>query len=148
MTHLFFDESKHPQAEFCIGAFVCAPPVVDAITKSVLVRHGFDPDVHEFKSSARMERTPAMRDVRRGLAAALYKQNCAVAVTVARTPVDLARASLHHLSLILKHCDFAAGGHEAFFDEGLYSDREITRAPWLAPSEGSTTARCTSSRTR
>jgi hypothetical protein len=58
MGFFYFDESIHPDAKFTLGAFVYAENDLDEVVAGALRQGGLIPRIDEFKSGARMDRSP------------------------------------------------------------------------------------------
>jgi hypothetical protein len=120
MGYFFFDESKHPDRGFSIGAFVyCSEDPTKAINDALL-RHGFRPGAEEFKSSANMRKNPKNKDLRDELGHLLRKFG-QIGVVVVPDEREIGMESLKLLSKMLLHEEISAGSHEVYFDEGLFS---------------------------
>ena len=66
-TQCYIDESVQATSGFVVSAFVFASGRFDQEVAAVLRKAGLKPHQHEFKSSARMDSNPQMREARQGL---------------------------------------------------------------------------------
>ena len=67
MGFFYFDESIHPNAKFTLGAFVYAERDLDQVVAEALQQSGLTPRIDEFKSGARMDRSPEQACARKQL---------------------------------------------------------------------------------
>jgi len=72
MGFFYFDESIHPNAKFTLGAVVSAEHDLDEVVAGALRKGGLNPGIDEFKSGARMDRSPQQMCVRNHLRSIVY----------------------------------------------------------------------------
>jgi hypothetical protein len=117
----YFDESIHDRGEFILGAYVYGPDP-DSVIAEALRTSGLQPDIHEFKSSARMSDHPeqaALRDALRAVIAGSYRIGVLVLPTSAR--LDLGREALQGLDKIVRANGLESVTPQVFLDQGIFS---------------------------
>ena len=121
MGFFYFDESIHPNGKFALGAFAYAEHDLQEIVAEALRESGLTPQVDEFKSSARMDRSPEQRCARQHLRS-IVRRHCRIGIVVApHLPrQQLGREALQGLKKILSTNHFESARHQVFFDEGVF----------------------------
>lgn len=128
MTTLYFDDSRHPQRGFELGAFVIADQPVDAHVRHVLVEHGLDPNTDEYKSGRLFSGIPRMQSLRRAMMQTLQNY-CGVSIVVVPSgnPLALGHEALLLLTDIFKHPDVEESS-DVFFDQSLFTSVQAANA--------------------
>src|SRR5215831_17090757 len=116
MGFFYFDESIHPKGKFALGAFAYAEHDLQEIVAEALRESGLTPRVDEFKSGARMDRSPAQRCARENLSS-IVRRHCRIGVVVAPDVPrrQLGREALHGFKKILSTNHFESAQHQVFF---------------------------------
>lgn len=124
MAYFYLDDSKHHNFGFSLAAFViCDSNPTDEVS-SIFRNHGFDPDVFEFKSSAKMSDDATLQRLREALKA-FIGINCKIAVCVVDGDKRLGPAALKLLKTALTHPQLNDREHQVFFDEGLFRSTKV-----------------------
>lgn len=124
MAFLFFDDSKHHSWGFSVGAFaICEHDPTNEL-RSIIGRHGFDPEHYEFKSSSPMKGKPKQQVVRNELRS-FIQRNCEIAICVVDGDKRLGPAGVKLLEKMLQHDLLKGQKHQFFFDEGLFSSQDL-----------------------
>jgi Protein of unknown function (DUF3800) len=126
MGFFYFDESIHPNAKFSLGAFVYAEHDLEEVVAGVLRQGGLTPRIDEFKSGARMDRSPQQVYVRNQLRSVVHDQ-CRIGIVVSPDSPrqQLGSDSLSGLKKILSTNRFESTQHQAFFDQGIFAPAAI-----------------------
>jgi hypothetical protein len=121
MAYLFFDDTKHPQLGFSLGAFVASKTDLVSEMQQLLLENGLVPGQDEFKSGARAEGNARQHRLREGLKF-VVEMNCSVAVVVVPSGDEFALGAeaLELLPSVLECIGADSRTHEAFFDMGLF----------------------------
>ena len=124
MGFFYFDESIHPNGKFALGAFVHAEHDLQEIVAEALRESGLIPRADEFKSGARMDRSPGLRWARENLWS-IVQRHCRIGVVVAPNSPrrQLGSEALDGLKKILSTNQFESAEHQVFFDEGIFPSR-------------------------
>ncbi len=67
MSYLYFDDSKHSNCNFFLGAFVYSDIDLDNIIADYIKSSGLDPNIDEFKSRLRKDKHPEQVELRNHL---------------------------------------------------------------------------------
>jgi len=120
MAYIFFDDSKHHDWGFSLGAFsICEHDPTEELRR-VVEKNGYDPEHFEFKSSSLMKDAPLLQAMRKEFRL-FVQMNCRVAVCVADGDKIVGPAGLKLLKQMLQHETLKGQSHQIFFDEGLFS---------------------------
>src|ERR1700746_3468359 len=82
MGFFYFDESIHPNGKFALGALAYAEHDLQEVVAEALREAGMAPRIDEFKSGARMDRSPAQRCAREHLRS-IVRGHCRIGIVVA-----------------------------------------------------------------
>ena len=119
MGLLFFDDSKHDNQGFSLGAFVYVDRDPRPAVNRALQDCGLCPGIDEFKSSSYMNRNPTQARLRQKLRNILT-QGCRLGVVVVPCSSELEYEAMLLLQKMLSHPDLDRTQHEVYFDEGLF----------------------------
>lgn len=141
MGFFYFDESIHPNAKFTLGAFVSAEHNLNEVVAGALRQGGLIPRIDEFKSGARMNRSPQQVCVRNHLRSVVH-DHCRIGIVVApHSPRHLLGSeALCGLQKILSTNRFKSRRHQAFFDQGIFATAAIGKR--AAETLGGTVLTC------
>jgi hypothetical protein len=122
MGFFHFDESIHPNGKFALGALAYAEHDLQEVVAEALREAGMTPRINEFKSGARMDRSPAQRCAREHLRS-IVRRHCRIGIVVApHLPrQQLGIEALHGLKKALSTNHFESAAHQVFFDQGVFS---------------------------
>ncbi|MEP2920829.1 MAG: DUF3800 domain-containing protein [Sulfitobacter sp.] len=120
MAFFFFDDSKHHDWGFSLGAFVICENDPEQELFRIFENSGFDPKSFEFKSSSPMKNDTKLQALRYELRS-FIQWNCKVAICVADGDKNLGPSGLKLLKRVLLHPTLRDQTHRVFFDEGLFS---------------------------
>jgi hypothetical protein len=137
MGYFFLDDSNHPAAGFCLGAFVFSVTDPQKELEQLLGKNGLTPGIDEFKSSIRMDSNSPNFFLRDDLKN--FLRQCKVGVAISRTSAELYEASASLLEKMLRHPDISANEHQVFIDRGIFPTRQ--ERVLLDSIEGSSTCR-------
>lgn len=127
MAFIYLDDSKHHNFGFSLAAFfICETDPTEEVS-SIFRDLGFDPNVFEFKSSARMQGDASLQRLRRALKA-FIGMKCKIAVCVVDGDKRLGPAALKLLNNALTHPYLFGHDHQIFFDEGLFQSSKAAVA--------------------
>lgn len=121
MGFFYFDESIHPNGKFALGALAYAEHDLQEVVAEALRESGMTPRIEEFKSGARMDRSPAQRCAREHLRS-IVRRHCRIGIVVApHLPrQQLGIEALHGLKKVLSTNHFESASHQVFFDQGVF----------------------------
>ena len=124
MGFFYFDESIHPNGKFALGALAYAEHDLQEVVAEALREAGMTPRIDEFKSGARMDRSPAQRCAREHLRS-IVRGHCRIGIVVApHLPrQQLGIEALHGLKKVLSTNHFESAAHQVFFDQGVFPSR-------------------------
>jgi len=125
MSFLYFDDSRHQNAGFDLGAFVYCKNDPSHEVAGLLRESGLVPFKDEYKSGRSIRRYPEYRSIRAGLFSFLREARIAVVVTPTAHPYVLGQEALILLQKVLAH-PLVRGGDKpsVYFDEGLFPSRK------------------------
>jgi hypothetical protein len=129
MGFFYFDESIHPHAKFTLGAFVYAERDLDEVVADALRQSGLTPRIDEFKSGARMDRSPQQACARKHLRSVVH-DHCRIGIVVVpHSPRQLLGCEAFcGLKKILSTNHFESTQHQAFFDQGIFATAAIGKS--------------------
>ena len=119
MGFIFFDDSKHPEAGFCLGAFVYLNNDPSDQIDEILRQQGLVPGVDEYKSRLPKNGAKAQVVIREELRKMLAL-TASISVAVAPTAAELGAAGLALLEQMLQHPTIRGADHIVAFDQGLF----------------------------
>jgi hypothetical protein len=119
MGFIFFDDSKHPEAGFCLGALVYLNEDPSEQIDDVLRQQGLVPGVDEFKSRLPKSGSKSQIAIREDLRDMLAL-TASIGVAVVPTAAELGAAGLALLEQMLQHPMLQGAGHVVAFDQGLF----------------------------
>lgn len=61
---IYYDDSKHPNADFFMGAFIYSERDLNEEISQYISSIGLDPSKDEFKSRLRMDQSPEQKELR------------------------------------------------------------------------------------
>lgn len=120
---IYFDESKFPKENFIFGSFVFCEDNPNDFIKEVLINHGFNPDIEEFKSNIHFGRNPKMIGVREDLKN-YFHRNCRFGIIFLQHDElsNLGFIALDALAQFLEKNGFE-NKNQIYFDEGIFKSR-------------------------
>lgn len=119
----YVDESIQRECGFVATAFVFGHAGLDAAVAEVLERAGLAPGRDEFKSGARMDANPTLRQVRADLMGlAGQRTRLAVVFSSAHRRDRLGQYALQALQSVLVRNGVARSGLTTYFDSGIFAD--------------------------
>jgi hypothetical protein len=129
MGFFYFDESIHPNAKFTLGAFVYAERDLDQVVAEALQQSGLTPRIDEFKSGARMDRSPEQACARKHLRPVVH-DHCRIGIVIApHAPRQLLGSEAFcGLKKILSTNHFESTPHQVFFDQGIFAKASIGKS--------------------
>jgi hypothetical protein len=136
MGFFYFDESIHPNAKFTLGAFVYSERDLDEVVAEALRQSGLVPRIDEFKSRARMDRSPQQVCCRNYLRS-VVQDHCRIGIVVApHSPRPLLGSEAFcGLRKILSTNRFESAQHQAFFDQGIFATVAVGKSTAEALSD-------------
>jgi hypothetical protein len=134
MGYFYFDESIHDRGGFIIGAFVYTKQDQSEIIKNKLIENGFQPGVHEFKSSLIFNNNDQNNNLRNALIYSLQDTRIGIVILPNSEREMLGLMAVKSLKSIIKENGLWPERHEAYFDEGIF--KNINYAQELASIEG------------
>jgi hypothetical protein len=123
MAYFYLDDSKHHARGFSLAAFAICDTDPQIGLSSLLLKNGFDPSVHEFKSSTSMKDNSNLQSLRDDFRQ-FIRSECKLAVCIVEGDANIGPAALRLLQKTLTHKSLKERRHEVFFDEGLFSSRQ------------------------
>lgn len=121
MAYLFLDDSKHHGYGLSVAAFVICDADPTSWVEDLFRRHGFNPSVFEFKSSANMAGNENLQSLRAALKRYIASK-CKIALcVVGNDEKRIGPAAIALLEAALQHPLLCGSEHQVFFDEGLFS---------------------------
>lgn len=117
---IYYDESKHPKAEFYLGAFIYSERDLNKEISQHISTSGLDPNKDEFKSRLRMDQNPEQKELRKYLKRLISDTKIAIVIT---TPNEInfksstSKALTHLIENNQENLIFPL---EVFLDEGIY----------------------------
>src|SRR5579871_57693 len=129
MGYFYFDESVHSQANFILGAFAYSETALEGYVAKALRQSGLQPGAEEFKSGARMCKSPSQVEAR-GRLKCLTQDHCRIGLVVAPQSCrqTLGDFALQGLNKILATNQFKSPAHEVFFDNGIFLTVENSKS--------------------
>jgi hypothetical protein len=129
MGFFYFDESIHQNWKFTLGAFVYAERDLDEVVAEALRQSGLTPRIDEFKSGARMDRSPQQTCARKHLRSVVHNHCRIGIVVVPDSPRQLLGSEAFcGLKKILSTNHFESTQHKAFFDQGIFATAAISKS--------------------
>ncbi len=127
MAYLYLDDSKHHRFGFSLAAFVICDDDPSELISSIFRELEYDPELFEYKSSAKMAGDSRLQTLRSTLKN-FVGRHCKIAVCLVDGDKRLGPAALKLLTAALSHPQLEGQSHKVFFDEGLFqSSRVATR---------------------
>ncbi len=123
MGYFYFDESIHDKGNFIIGAFIYSKNDLSQNISDILKKHGYNPDIDEFKSGINFTENPKMIEVRNDLKS-LISGNCELGIIVIpiKERKKLGIEVLKGLKQFLIENKLNRFQHSVYFDEGIFDN--------------------------
>ena len=81
MGYLYYDDSKHPEGNFYLGAFIYSNRELDDDIGECINSCGLNPEEDEFKSCFRMDKNPEQNELRKRLRSFIHSSKISVVVS-------------------------------------------------------------------
>ena len=124
MTKIYIDDSVHERGNFIISGIVITNIEVDEKIIESLIKHGFNPEIDEFKSGLNYRKYPKMLDVRKDLKR-IISSNCKIGLVL--LPIEqrqnIGIETLKGLKKILDSNDFGED-IEIYVDENYFKSKK------------------------
>lgn len=124
MIKIYIDDSVHERGDFIISGIVITKKEVEEKIIESLIKHGFNPEVDEFKSGLNYRKYPKMLDVRNDLKG-IISSNCQIGLVL--LPLEqrqnIGIETLKGLKKILDSNDFGED-IEIYFDDNYFKNRK------------------------
>lgn len=122
MAWIFFDDSKHLQHGFALGAMVACENDPSEAVNDILRRHGLRPGIDEFKSRLPMNGPSPMQKVRNELLH-YTRWNASIGLAIVPSEALLGAGCIKLLEKAMRHPTLRGTIHKAFFDHGIIGRR-------------------------
>lgn len=120
MAYLYFDDSKHHQWGFAIGAFVIFDHDPREDIHRIMSAFELDPDKFEFKSSGIKQGNPLAQKLRSEFRDYIRSRG-KISLCITDHDKNIGPTGLDLLTKSISHQWLKSGNHEVFFDEGLFT---------------------------
>ena len=119
MGFFYFDESIHERGGFIVGAFVYDGRDLTTVVFEALSEAGLQPEIDEFKSSAKMISQPEQAKAREHLCGLLNAVSTGIVVVPAARRESLGDEAIAGLAKILQKNQLDIVPHKLFVDQGI-----------------------------
>ena len=119
MGFFYIDESIQQRAGFIVGAFVYSEVDLTPAVFEGIAAAGLRPGADEFKSGMRLDRRPERAAARESLRELLQRTRVGLVIVPADRRQELGTEALDGLEKIIRANELTAGGHHAYFDQGI-----------------------------
>ncbi len=117
---LYYDDSKHPEAEFYLGAFVFSERDLNEEISKCISFCSLDPEKDEFKSGLRMDKHPEQKELRSYLKRLIRNGKIGIVLTAPNEEDFKISTSKAIVQLIENNQDELGIPLNIFLDEGIY----------------------------
>jgi hypothetical protein len=120
---LYFDDSKHPEAGFYLGAFIYSEKDLNETINQFILQAGLDPTTDEFKSGLRMDQNPEQKELRKYLKRLIHDVKISVVLS-SPNEVDFKKSTCKAIIQLIennrKNLIFPT---IIFLDEGIFKNK-------------------------
>jgi hypothetical protein len=117
---IYYDDSKHPNAEFYLGAFIYSERDLNEEISQYISASGLSPKVDEFKSRLRMDQNPEQKELRKYLKRLIRHTKIAIVITAPNEKDFKYSTSKALIQLIENNQEDLIFPLTVHLDEGIY----------------------------
>lgn len=120
---IYYDDSKHPKADFFMGAFIYSERDLNEEISQYISSSGLDPNKDEFKSRLRMDQNPEQKELRQYLKRLISDTKIAIVITAPNEKDFKACTSKALIQLIENNQEELIFPLNVFLDQGIYKNQ-------------------------
>jgi hypothetical protein len=124
MTTIYIDDSVHERGNFIISGIVVTKTDIEEKIKESLIKHGFNPEIDEFKSGLNYKKHPKMMDVRNDLKAIITSCQIGLVLLPIEQRQNIGIETFKGLKKIIDSNDFGKD-IEIYVDENYFKSKKI-----------------------